>query len=113
MFSELHRSESDWCMHMVRRRNYNRIDIFLTVELCAVFLLTLGAGQMFVSQTICRVDLRSEPLPFDFREWRFRLALRIEVRLVRWPCQTLTRSLNIGTESIEALGRETPIDVRH
>src|SRR5262245_30252499 len=113
VFSELHRSESNWRMHVVRRRNYNRIDVFLTIEHLAVILVTLCMRQMLVSQTNCPVDLRSEPLPHDFLEWRFGLALRIEVRFVRWPCQTFARSFNIGTKAIEAFVREAPIDVTH
>jgi hypothetical protein len=49
MFSKIHRSESNWRMHVVRSRNYNRIDVFLTIEHLAVILVTLCAGQMFVS----------------------------------------------------------------
>src|SRR5262249_61618737 len=112
-FSKIHRSKSNWRMHVVRSRNYNCIDVFLTIEHLAVILVTLCAGQMFVSQTNCPVDLRSEALPLDLLEWRFGLALRIEVRFVRWPCQTLARSFNIGIKAIEAFVREAPIDVTH
>src|SRR5262249_27817792 len=113
MFSDLHRSESNWRMHVVRRRNYNRIDVFLTLEHLTVILVTLCAREMLVSQTNCPVDLRSEPLPLDFPEWRLGLALRIEVRFVRGPCQTLARSFDIGIKAIEAFVREAPIDVTH
>src|SRR5215470_15388224 len=113
VFSELHRSGSNWRMHVIRRCNYNRIDVFLTLEHLAVILVTLCPRQMLVSQTNCPVDLRSEPRPLDFLEWRFGPALRIEVRFVRGPCQTLARSFDIGIKAIEAFVREAPIDVTH
>src|SRR5262245_56783039 len=113
VFSELHRSESDWRMHVIRRRNYSRIDVFLTIEHLTIILVTLCAREMFVFQSNCPVDLRSEPLPLDFLEWRFGPALCIEVGFVRWPCQTLARPFNIAIKAIEAFVREAPIDVTH
>jgi hypothetical protein len=68
---------------------------------------------MLVFQSIRPVDLRGEPLPLDFLQWRLGLALRIQVRFVRWPYQTLARSFNIGTKAIEAFVCEPPIDVTH
>src|SRR5215813_15239374 len=69
MFSELHRSERNWRMHVIRRRNHNRIDVFLTIQHLAVILVPLCALEMFVFQPNCPVDLRAEPLALDFSEW--------------------------------------------
>ncbi len=111
VLAEIHRRERDRRVHVVRRRDDDRVDVLLLVEHLPIVDVSLRAGQMLILQARHARDLDRRPLALDGGERRNRPALRVEPRRVRRPVQALLLVFDVRRERVEALVRVLPVHV--
>ena len=83
VLAEIHRRQRDRRVHVIGRRDDDRVDVLLPLEHLAIVLIALRARQMLGLQAPHARDLRRHPLSLGGGERRLGPALRVHARLVR------------------------------